>query len=323
MGQSISEQAHVVEVEIVGFGVNIMANKLKCCVCKKIFYGPKHKKFCSKDCKNKKRRDLRNVKSIEEKRKEDSRRYYLKTKYPLTKKYKKQQEEIKRKKRENCKNWNRNNKEKSSIYRKIWKEKSRQWFDEYKKTLKCDFCGYNKCTEALDFHHKNPQDKKFNIGQGVGKRYNKERILKEIAKCFALCANCHRELHYKEEREKTRKNREIYLKIVNISKKTYYSIIERELQKDWVKKLQDKAKYNLDRFGGNQHIKIDNGIKEKIDVKKILSKKTEIGERTVSRAIQIYKRGTEDQKTRAREGKDSIYKIHKEMSSIRYSRKVG
>ena len=36
------------------------------------------------------------------------------------------------------------------------------------KTLggKCSVCGYDKCIDALEFHHKNPLEKDFKIGSG-------------------------------------------------------------------------------------------------------------------------------------------------------------
>ncbi|KKM60260.1 hypothetical protein LCGC14_1543600 [marine sediment metagenome] len=141
-------------------------------------------------------------------------------------------------------------------------------------------------------------------------------------KCFILCANCHRELHYNEKQEKYRKIREEYLKIINKPKISNYKLAEQEFEKEWYKKLQDKAIYNLFRFGGNQYIKVDNGITDKIDIKEILSKKMGIGVRSASRLIQIYKRGTEGQKMRAREGISSISKIHKELKPTRYSKNL-
>jgi len=56
----------------------------------------------------------------------------------------------------------------------------------------CAICGYNKCTLALQFHHVNPKDKKFNII--MKQMYNKE-IISELNKCILLCANCHLEIH--------------------------------------------------------------------------------------------------------------------------------
>lgn len=62
----------------------------------------------------------------------------------------------------------------------------------------CSICGYNKCPAALEFHHKDPNEKEFQIN----KRWSmsKEAILKEIDKCVLLCSNCHREEHWKINR---------------------------------------------------------------------------------------------------------------------------
>jgi 5-methylcytosine-specific restriction endonuclease McrA len=59
---------------------------------------------------------------------------------------------------------------------------------------KCMRCGYNKCMDALEFHHKNPTDKDFCIS-GKGYCRSWEKVSKELEKCDLLCANCHRELH--------------------------------------------------------------------------------------------------------------------------------
>ena len=64
---------------------------------------------------------------------------------------------------------------------------------------KCQICGYNKCLEALHFHHKTPSEKNFSISEaiwGVKKKISDKEIKKEIQKCILLCANCHYEMHY-------------------------------------------------------------------------------------------------------------------------------
>lgn len=296
-----------------------MEIELKCVVCKKKFIGLKNKKYCSIECKNQKRRERRHIKNYDYKknRKKANRKYYLKTKYKLTKKY--EEEKIKKREDKKIKDkiWKINNKEKNAEYRRRTRGKIRGWFDEYKKTLKCEYCGYNRCYEALDFHHKDLKEKEFNIGHSFFKK-GKEKILEEIKKCIVLCSNCHRELHFKEKQKTILKKREDYLKIINQPKKIYYAVVEKELEKEWFKKLNEKAKYNLNRFGGNQYIRIDSEITEKIDIKKELSSKIKIGEKTICRILQIYKRGTEEQKERARTGKDSIYKVYKELEPIRY-----
>jgi len=59
---------------------------------------------------------------------------------------------------------------------------------------KCSKCEYNKCIEALEFHHKNPTEKDFNISK-KGHCRSLARVKSEIEKCDLLCANCHREIH--------------------------------------------------------------------------------------------------------------------------------
>lgn len=76
---------------------------------------------------------------------------------------------------------------------------TRDYIQSFKK--ECLVCGYSKCKEALEFHHRDPKEK-----EGTLSRYSK-RILSpatkliidnEMKKCDCLCANCHRELHSNE-----------------------------------------------------------------------------------------------------------------------------
>ncbi len=57
---------------------------------------------------------------------------------------------------------------------------------------KCQLCGYNKCNKALDFHHRDPRLKDFEIAQSALKF---STLKKELDKCVLLCSNCHRETH--------------------------------------------------------------------------------------------------------------------------------
>jgi hypothetical protein len=69
----------------------------------------------------------------------------------------------------------------------------RQMAIEYKGG-KCLQCGYDRCVDALEFHHTNSSGKDFSISE---KGYTRSwaRVKKELDKCMLLCANCHRELH--------------------------------------------------------------------------------------------------------------------------------
>ena len=56
----------------------------------------------------------------------------------------------------------------------------------------CQTCGYNRCLNALDFHHVGDKEhtiSKMYLNQPLSK------ILQEVKKCMLLCANCHREHH--------------------------------------------------------------------------------------------------------------------------------
>lgn len=65
---------------------------------------------------------------------------------------------------------------------------------------KCEKCGYDKCIAALDFHHINPEEKDFAISNSNIYK-NIEALKQEVDKCMLLCANCHRELHYLQDKE--------------------------------------------------------------------------------------------------------------------------
>lgn len=62
------------------------------------------------------------------------------------------------------------------------------------KGSKCEKCGYDKCPNALEFHHIN-DNKEFNISNCKLTKFD-ERITQELNKCILLCANCHREIHW-------------------------------------------------------------------------------------------------------------------------------
>ena len=59
---------------------------------------------------------------------------------------------------------------------------------------KCEICGYDRCVSALEFHHKNPNEKDFGIS---AKGYTRSLDINkaEVDKCILVCAVCHREIH--------------------------------------------------------------------------------------------------------------------------------
>ncbi len=85
----------------------------------------------------------------------------------------------------------KNNRSKGVIY---WRVKVKKKLVEYKGG-KCEICDYNKCIGALEFHHKNPNEKDFTIG---GKSWSFDKLKKEVDKCILVCSNCHKEIHFNE-----------------------------------------------------------------------------------------------------------------------------
>lgn len=66
---------------------------------------------------------------------------------------------------------------------------------------KCNRCGYDKSIAALEFHHKDPNDKDFLIGYSAKMKLERyKEIRNEALKCELLCSNCHREEHFKMEK---------------------------------------------------------------------------------------------------------------------------
>jgi len=53
----------------------------------------------------------------------------------------------------------------------------------------CEKCGWNDEPKVLEFHHRNPEEKKFGIARAWTRA--EKTIRAEAAKCDLLCPNCH------------------------------------------------------------------------------------------------------------------------------------
>ena len=107
---------------------------------------------------------------------------------------------------------------------------------------KCCICGYDKCVDALEFHHKDPTQKDFGIStNGACRSWNK--IKQELDKCILLCANCHREVHDSNKRVIISKNSTKYddyidkiVELKKLGKSTYYISSELKISRNTVMK---------------------------------------------------------------------------------------
>ena len=113
--------------------------------------------------------------------------------------------------------------------RKYIKEKKKEYqklLEDYKLSIGCSICGYNKCSISLDFHHLYGKD--FIIRQDDLYSYlinGNKRVKKELDKCILVCKNCHGEIHYYLRRKDFKKIQEM------ISKKTIDNIEIKKIKK--------------------------------------------------------------------------------------------
>ena len=59
----------------------------------------------------------------------------------------------------------------------------------------CVVCGYDRCYDALAFHHLNPEEKEKSISYMLSSPASWQKTVEEIRKCVLICNNCHAELH--------------------------------------------------------------------------------------------------------------------------------
>jgi hypothetical protein len=61
----------------------------------------------------------------------------------------------------------------------------------------CSICG-EKRHYCLDYHHVDRSTKDKAVSKLLVEGSGLQKLIEEIEKCILLCANCHRELHWKE-----------------------------------------------------------------------------------------------------------------------------
>ena len=61
---------------------------------------------------------------------------------------------------------------------------------------KCSSCGYRRNLAALNWHHRIPGEKVFQLDLRTLSNRGSAAIEAELLKCDLLCANCHAEVHH-------------------------------------------------------------------------------------------------------------------------------
>ena len=110
-------------------------------------------------------------------------------------------------KKEYDKKWRKNHHESVIQYNKKWRKNHPNYYPNQSKIFRslkingCAICGYNKCTDSLDFHHVNSKDKNFRVNTHTFKKRGMKIFIEEVNKCILLCKNCHYEIHQNEREE--------------------------------------------------------------------------------------------------------------------------
>lgn len=117
------------------------------------------------------------------------------------------------KNKESSQLWWQQNKERLKDQRREYARQRRQsnkdYLDTYKLERGCSVCGYNRCPQALEFHHPDPTVKEGSLANMSREGRSVDRINTEIEKCIVICANCHREHHagfMDDDSPRTKKN---------------------------------------------------------------------------------------------------------------------
>ena len=146
-------------------------------------------------------------------------------------------------------------KRKNYLHVKKYRSNLKEKLVEYKGG-KCEVCGYNKCIEALEFHHLDPSEKEFGVSSYSSLSFDKAK--KEVDKCILVCANCHREIHHALNEEKKQNERER-------ERNVFSEILKNREQYGGIKKIRNSYKFLLDAG-------ILDDLKLGVDRKEILAK---------------------------------------------------
>lgn len=101
--------------------------------------------------------------------------------------------------------YQREHPDKQREYDRKQKAKARDAYEARKAALvqllggACHGCGFDHIG-ALQFHHRDPRTKQFQISDALQHRRDWSEVLIEAAKCDLLCSNCHDLHHWKERR---------------------------------------------------------------------------------------------------------------------------
>jgi hypothetical protein len=102
--------------------------------------------------------------------------------------------------RDRAKQYAQEHQEARNAYQNRHRQLLREFIREQKQGKSCIRCGIAD-HRVLDFHHRDPSQKRASLSKLWKQNAGRRAIMDEIAKCDLLCANCHRILHWEAEDE--------------------------------------------------------------------------------------------------------------------------
>jgi len=102
--------------------------------------------------------------------------------------------------------WHKKQYANDPAYKKAFKDRQRRRDNRRKKIITDMLVAFRAtgciaCPErepcCLVAHHIDSAEKDFHLGTARSNKYGRRRVLRELAKCVCLCANCHSKLHAK------------------------------------------------------------------------------------------------------------------------------
>ena len=80
------------------------------------------------------------------------------------------------------------------------RQRVRSYLTDYLSSRSCTDCGEDDRV-VLEFDHRDPSQKRFEIGQANSLRMSLSAVIAEIEKCDVRCANCHRRRTWRQRQQ--------------------------------------------------------------------------------------------------------------------------
>lgn len=107
----------------------------------------------------------------------------------------------------------------------------------------CADCGRTFEPYQMDFDHRTPAEKSFNVTAGRAMLMSRDRLMAEIAKCDIVCANCHAMRTYAQQSKLAADRRA--LGMVGTTPRARSMFLRSHVRRDLLLRLRDRPCFRL------------------------------------------------------------------------------